>query len=75
MIGDGSESSSDGEGSKTPGMESGAFKARKSNTDSNVNTGSVSSTASSKQSTTDTEIKYVEEGIDYDKTPKPLAYL
>lgn len=39
-----------------------------------MNTGSVSSSISSKTDN-DLEIKYIEEGIDYDKTPRPLMFL
>lgn len=46
-----------------------------SNDDSFLNTGSVSSASSSASHSKNSEIKYVEEAIDYQKTPKPLIYL
>ena len=45
-----------------------------SNSESLVNTGSISSSMSSKTDS-DIEIKYIEEGIDYDKTPRPILIL
>lgn len=40
------------------------------------NTSSISSSASNGKSSSDsTDIKYIEEGIDYEKTPKPLLFL
>lgn len=46
-----------------------------SNEDSLIQTASVSSTSSSIRDGRATDIRFVEEGIDYHKTPKPLLYL
>lgn len=40
-----------------------------------INASASVSSASSANNTTEDEIKLVEEGIDYDKTPKPLIFL
>ena len=57
-------------------MNNSKIKYSQSTEKSVMNTQSVSSTASTKNSSlTNNDIKYVEEGIDYDKTPKPLIYL
>lgn len=67
------DKSEDGESNVFFG-DSSAVAPSQSHTDSLVNPGSMSSSYSS-GTESDADIKFIEEGIDYDKTPRPITIL